>query len=121
MTDWTSGLVYVTAEPMEELEDWLDENCAGKWKAELISIDDSTPGEYRKELKILFADDADSEKFKGTFMASPEEAAEAEAARNEARAAHAAEQAGQGGKKKAKLLPGMLRPESNISDWRNRN
>jgi hypothetical protein len=121
MTEWTSGLVYVTTEPMEQLEDWLDDNCTGKWKAELINIDDSTPGQFRKELKILFADDADAGKFKGTFMASPEEAAKAEAERNNAKAEQSNAEAAEAGKKKAKLLPGMLRPASGANDWRNRN
>jgi hypothetical protein len=120
MTEWTSALVYVTTEPMEDLEDWLDDNCKGKWKVELINIDDSTPGQFRKELKILFADPEDNALFKGTFMASPEEAAKAEAARNEARQAAAADD-DEAKKKKEKLLPGMLRPASGANDWRNSN
>ena len=133
MAEWTSGVIYVTADPVAELEDWLDENCAGPWKTELVAIDDSVPGEFRKEIKILFADPADGGQFKGAFMASEEEQKAAEAERVEARAKQAAldgqrqnrevlAAARAGGKsKKVKTMGGMLQPDMVPKDWRSRN
>jgi hypothetical protein len=128
MTKWTSGVLYVTKDPIDQIEDWLDANCKGPWKTELVSIDDSLPGQFLKELKILFTDADDTRSFKSTFMASDEEQKDNEAARVEGRKQRATEDAQKqtreiraAAAKKAKLAPGMLQIPQTGRDWRSKN
>lgn len=55
------GVLYTTSETISPIEDWLEENCLGKWSLELVAMDDDL---VRKRTKILFELDSDKQAFR---------------------------------------------------------
>ncbi len=61
---WPHGLILRTSESYQVLEDWLDENCQGKWGLGLEDMDDALA---LKSFKIMFEDEADKSRFAARF------------------------------------------------------
>lgn len=57
----THGIIYTTSDSITALEDWLNDNCLGKWSMELIAMDDDL---LRKRVKIMFELDSDKQSFR---------------------------------------------------------
>ncbi len=54
------GIEYVTADPLSRAQEWLEENCQGRWSLALESMD---PDRVRKTIRILFEDQNDKQMF----------------------------------------------------------
>ena len=65
MGKFTCGLGYATSLQISDVQDWLDDNCAGDWDLSLADID--TSGGVTKKVEILFEKPEDRDKFKGLF------------------------------------------------------
>ncbi len=59
------GIEYVTADPLSKVQEWLEENCQGRWSLALESMD---PDRLRKTVRILFEDHHDKQMFLGAFQ-----------------------------------------------------
>ena len=58
------GVEYVTADSLSNLENWLDNNCQGKWSLGLEGMDELR---VKKTVKILFEEESDKLRFIATF------------------------------------------------------
>lgn len=58
------GVEYVTTGSLSDLEDWLDNNCQGKWSLGLEGMDEKRE---KKTVKILFQEEGDKLRFIATF------------------------------------------------------
>jgi hypothetical protein len=54
------GVVYRTNESLLKIEDWLDDNIAGKWSIGVEGLDDMLK---KKTIKIVFKEADDKPKF----------------------------------------------------------
>ena len=58
---FTCGTLYVTTEPAEDLEEWLQRQCSGGYYLSLEDIDDDLS---RKTFKVLFENESDRDKLR---------------------------------------------------------
>jgi len=103
MGDMTCGVGYATELPIGDVDDWLDENCAGDFDIELTDM----VGE-KKKVAIRFEKREDLEMFKKKFKKFEKEklAENQNKPRNQDRGGDS-----KSSKPKKKGLFGMLRPD----------
>ena len=61
------GVEYRTNESLLKIEDWLDDNIAGKWSIGVEGLDDMLE---KKTIKIVFGDADDKRKFMVEYCGS---------------------------------------------------
>jgi hypothetical protein len=58
--DLPFGVLYSTSESIVFMEDWLDDNCKGRWKVSLEEMDEDL---VRKSIRIEFEQIGDKQAF----------------------------------------------------------
>jgi hypothetical protein len=58
---YTCGTLYITTEPAEDLDEWLQRQCSGAYYLSLEDMDDDLS---RKTFKVLFENEADRDKLR---------------------------------------------------------
>ena len=58
------GVLYSTSEPMVFIEDWLDDNCKGRWRVSLEEMDEEL---VRKSIRMEFENISDKQAFIDKF------------------------------------------------------
>lgn len=61
------GVLFSTAGAVADVEDWLDDNCAGDWSLSVEGMDDAL---IKKSLRIMFEQEADKIRFIDVFARS---------------------------------------------------
>lgn len=61
---WPFGLILRTSESYHAVEDWLEENCIGKWGLGLEDMDEALA---LKSFKIMFEEEIDKKNFVDNF------------------------------------------------------
>lgn len=59
------GIEYITADSLSGIQEWLEENCQGRWSLALESMDEDR---IRKTVRILFEDLKDKQMFMTAFQ-----------------------------------------------------
>ena len=59
------GIEYITADSLSGIQEWLEENCQGRWSLALESMDEDR---VRKTVRILFEDLNDKQMFMTAFQ-----------------------------------------------------
>ena len=59
------GLLYTMSGPTSEAQDWLDDNCDGKWGMTLEDLDENLE---RKTIRVLFELESDKQNFKNMVL-----------------------------------------------------
>ena len=59
------GLLYTMSGPASEAQDWLDDNCDGRWGMTLEDLDE---GLERKTIRVLFELESDKQNFKNMIL-----------------------------------------------------
>ena len=54
------GVEYVTADSLSGIQEWLEENCQGRWSLALEAMDSDR---VRKTVRLLFEDQKDKQMF----------------------------------------------------------
>lgn len=61
------GIGFKSQRPMDEIENWLEENIQGYWDIRMVGMDDSDPLHIKKQLEVLFEREEDKLFFKANF------------------------------------------------------
>ena len=105
MSEYSCGIGYMTALPVGDVHDWLEENISGDFHVQLADINDDAS--YTKKVEIFFENESDRDKFKTLFK----EYEKQRKSQNDAAASRGLDGGGSSEKPKGKGFLGMLRPE----------